>query len=486
MMDDFFGLEEEELEDLESVELITRYEDMVNGSRSTYLSVDDYEDLFIHYIHFYYLPILLEGADLEMAGKVIRDGLSQYPDSSVLQLFSVYYRYLTENLTKEKTLALLKQIELQEYNKITPSYYLANICAKIDARDESIALYQKLLEDIHTEDEKIGIYCDLIFLLDEEKDIPIIFEYYEKIMNIAPEGKGRLFMDLYIHFLFKPEFGVLFFELFVKRHPFSANGWHCLGQLYAILSLFEKAIEALNNAVALSDEAGSLIALAEIYNAFGKKEKSLEYFLEVLSLYPKRTDCYLDIADLYYALGQAEVALRYYALSLDAFPDDAEAFIGTAIALSSLERYDEAIAYLKKIRKMNVVPVEALLLMSDYYIELGREDEAITLFEQMTELHPLVADVWLSYSNYYAGCEDYEKAYSILRCGMFVMKDNVQLMYRMANYYFLAGNNERAISFLETAYLIDPSYLDMFLDYDEEIPKNPFIMDVVNGLKSGK
>lgn len=485
-MDDFFGLEEEELEDLESVELITRYEKMVKGSHFTYLSVDDYEDLFIHYTHFYYLPFPSEDVNLEMAGMVIRDGLEQYPNASLLRLFAVYYRYLTENLTKEITIKLLKQIDLQKYDKFIPAYYLANIYAKIDAVSEAITLYQELLEEILNEDEKITIYYDLLFLLDKEEDIPKMLEYYEKVVEIEPERKPFLFKDLYIHFLFNPTFGIQFFELYVQKHSFSADGWHCLGQLYAVLSLYEKAIEALDNAVSLSDRSGHLVALAEVYNAFGKKEKSLEYFLEALSSDPKRTDCYLDIADLYCHLGQPELALQYYGLSLDAYPDDPDAFMGTAITLASMEKYEEAIAYLEKIRKMNTVPVEALLLMSDYLIELGRDEEAITLFEQMTEVFPLVSDVWLSYSNYYAGCENYTQAYSILRCGMFVMKDNVSLMYRMANYYFLEGKNERAISFLETAYLIDPTYLDTFLEYDEDISKNPLIMDVVNNLRAEK
>jgi len=486
MTDDIFDLEEEELEDLECVELVSRYENMAKGNRSVYLSVDDYENLFIHYTHFSFLPFPSEDANLKMAGKVIRDGLSQYPKADLLQLFAVYYRYLNENLTTEKTVKLLQQIDLQEYDKFISNYYLANIYAKINAINESIALYQELLEDTQNEDVKVQVYSDLLFLLDKQEDIPQMLEYYDKVAEIDPERKMYLFKDLYIHFLFKPELGTLFFELYVKRYPFSAKGWHCLGQLYAVMSLYEKAIEVLYNAIALSDDVGHLIALAEVFNAFGQKEKSLEYFLEVLESNPKRTDCYLDIAGLYHALDQVELALRYYGLSLDAFPNDTEALMGTAIAMASMEKYEEAIKYLEKIRKMNIVPVEALLLMSEYLIELERDEEAITLFEQMTELHPSVADVWLSYSNYYAGYENYTQAYAVLKCGMFTMKNNVQLMYRMANYYFLEGKNERAISFLETAYLIDPTYLDMFLEYDEDILKNPLIMDIVNNLKSNK
>jgi tetratricopeptide (TPR) repeat protein len=70
-----------------------------------------------------------------------------------------------------------------------------------------------------------------------------------------------------------------------------------LGNLYAVLSLYEKAVEALDNAVALSNDAIHLIALGEVYGAWGNKTRALEYFHEALSANPKRVDCYLDIAD---------------------------------------------------------------------------------------------------------------------------------------------------------------------------------------------
>ena len=486
MMSDFFESEEEELEDFETVELISRYENMVNNQHSTYLSEDDYVNLFLHYTHFHDFLFVSEFINIEMAGMVIRDSLAQYPDSDLLQLFAVYYKYINENLTTEKTLKLLQRIHIQGYEKDMQTYYLANIYAKIGAVNESIALYKKLLEEMQCDEERVCVYSELLFLFDKQEDLPQMLEYYDKVAEINPILKNILFSDLYVHFLYKPDLGVLFFELYVQKYSFSEKGWHCLGKLYSVLLLFEKAVEALENAVALSNDAVHLIALGEVYGAWGDKNKSLEYFHEALSANPKRVDCYLDIADLYYELRQSEQALHYYALALDAFPNDTEILIGTAVTLASLEKYEEAISYLNRIRKTNFVPVEALLLMSDYLVELERNEEAITLFEQMTELYPLVADVWLSYSNYYISYENYTQAYSILRRGMFTMKDNVQLMYRMANYYFLEGKNDRAASFLETAYLIDPKYLDMFLEYDEEIANNPLIMDIVNGLKSNK
>ena len=485
-MNDFFEAEEDELDDLDDIELVARYEKMVNGNSSTYLSVDDYECLFIHYARFYYLFSFPEETKLEMAGKVLRDGLEQYPDAGSLKLFSVYYKFMTENLSVEKTVKLLKKIDIQEVEKITQTYYLANIYAKINAVPEAVELYQKLLGQVHSEEEEINIYSDLIFLLNKEEDVPKMYEYYEKVRDFDPIRERFLFKDLYFHFLFKPELGALFFKIYVEKYPFSAKGWLSLGGVYAVLTLYEKTVEALENAVALSDDVDYLISLAGAYNAWGKKEKALEYFLEVLSAAPERTDCYVDIADLYFVLGQTELALKYYGLSLDAFPEDIDTLIGTAITLASMEKYEEALSYLNRIRKTNVVPVVALLLMSDYLIELERNEEAITLFEQMTELYPLVADVWLAYSNYYASYDNFSQAYSILKCGIFAMKDaedSVQLMYRMANYYFLDKQTDRAISFLTAAYLIDPDNLDMFLEYDEETTNLPEVVEIVKELK---
>jgi tetratricopeptide (TPR) repeat protein len=489
-MNGFFGAEEDELDDLDDIELISRYEDMVKNNHSIYLSMDDYECLFIHYARFYYLFSLPEEINFEMAGHVIRDGLAQYPDAGGLKLFAIYYKFMTENLTVEKAVKLLKKIEIQDIEKNMQTYYLATIYAKINAVPEAVALYQKLLEQVQTEDEEINIYSDLIFLFNKQEDVPKMYEYYEKVRDFDAIRERFLFKDLYFHFLFKPELGMHFFELYVKQYPFSAKGWLSLGGMYAVLMQYEKTVEVLHNAVALSsDDTDYLISLAGAYNAWGKKEKALEYYHEVLSIDAEHTDCYLYIADLYYSLEQPELALKYYGMALDDMPDDIEALMGTAIVLASMKKYEEALSYLNKIRKRNIVPVEALLLISDYLIELERDDEAITLFEQMTELHPFVADVWLSYSNYYVSYENYAQAYSILRCGMFAMKDkedSVLLLYRMANYYFLEGQNDRAISFLETAYLIDPTCLYIFLEYDEDITKNPLIMDFVNGLKENK
>ncbi len=482
MMDDFFGSGEEELEDIEGDELISRYENMIRNNHSIYFSLDDYENLFMYYTRFYDDSYSLEDINLEMARLVIQDGIVQYPNASLLQLFYIYYRYLNNELLINETVDQLKGISFQEYEKVSLTYHLINIYIKINLTAEAISLYKQLLKLAQTDEEKINIYSELIFLFNRPEDVPKIVGYCEKLMELEPKREKSLLRELYVHFLFKNDLGLSFFELYVENHPFSINGWQYLGETYSGLSLYEKAVSALDNAVALSDKADPLISLGGIYSAWGQREKALECYNEALSISPERTDFYVDIAELYYAVGQIEVALRYYGLALDVNPDDISALMGMAIALAAIEKYDEAIAYLQKVQRSDFASIEALLLLSDYLIEVERDEEAIQLFQQMIESYPLVVDVWLSYSNYYAIIENYRQACAILNQGLVVLQDNVQLIYRMANYYFLYGDYEQATSYLRIAYMIDKTYLDMFLDYDEQTAKLPEVIETIKEL----
>lgn len=484
MIDDFFESEEEELDDIEEYELVSQYESMVKNNQSMYLSSDDYESLFTHYTKFYYEQYNFEEVNLEMAGSVINSAIAQYPNVKLLQMFYIYYRHLNKELTLKETVNKLKNITFPEYEKDEQRYYLANIYAKIDAVPQAISLYRELLKEADTEEEKMNIYSGLIFLFSEKEEIIEIVEYCEKLSTTDPKREKATLWHLFIHFFAKIDFGILFFELYTQRNPFSLSGWMYLGESYTVMALYEKAVEAFDNAVAISDNASTLISLGGVYNVLDKKEKALEYYQEVLSRFPERTDVYIDLADTYFSLDQVEVALRYYSMAIEASPEEVHPLIGMAIALASIGQYNEAIAYLERAPKTGFMAIDTLLLLAEYMVEVERDDEAVEIFEQLLELHPSIVDIWLSYSNYYAIIGNFNKACTLIQQGLKALPGNPELMYRMANYYILDGKNERAISFLMTAYMIDSTCLDMFLAYDEDLMKNPLIIDVVNNLKS--
>ena len=485
MIDDFFEQEddEDELDEKEENELISQYENMLKNNHSMYLSSDDYESLFTYYTRFYDLKTHIKEVNMKMAASVINDAINQYPEVESLQMFHVFYRRLNNELSRKEAVKLLKQIKFPQYEQREHNYRLATIFAKMNAIPEAMSTFKELLKYTQSEKEKADIYAILLLLFNKKEDVPEMIDYCEKIRKINPKREEETLWQLFVSLLPDVELGVLFYEAYTQSNPFYYPCWTYLGDFYSFMSMYEKSVEAFENAIALSDEPSAIVSLGGAYIALGQREKALECFNEVLLRFPNRVDVYIDLADTYYSLGQAETALKYYSLAIESFPEDMTPYMGMAIALASLEQYDEAISYLKKAPKTGHLSLDLWLLLSDYLIEIEEDDEALKILERLVKLHPSNIDVWLSYSNYYAVIGDFSQACNVLKRAFTHIPDNAELMCRMANYYVLDGKNERAISFLMTAYMLDSTILDMFLNYDEDIMKNPVIVDVVNDLK---
>ncbi|MDR1878089.1 MAG: tetratricopeptide repeat protein [Bacteroidales bacterium] len=484
MIDDFFS-SEEEYGETEENELISRYENMVKYHHAIYLSSDDYVNLFIHYTQFYKEPFSLSDVDKKMTETVIHAGISQYPQACLLKMFYVFYRYLTGELSADRTVKQLKNISIPDYERMEQGCFLIQIYRKLNALSEAGSLCSNLLQIAQTDDEKISIYWELIFLFAKKEDIPNLIYYCEKLLTLDPQQESWLLQDLYFHLLFKPEAALLFFESYAKIFPFSHRGWMHLGNVYILLSIYAKAATALENAVAIHTSSNLLLSLGNVYFLWEKWDKSLECFHEAMTLSPERTDFYDDIADVYCAMGEFEMAVYYYGLSLDAVPDNVEVLTAMAVTLAADNKYEEAIDYLTRALKTNAPTIEVLLLMADYLIELDRDEEAISFYEQAIEKFPSLPDGWLSYSMYYADAEDYTKARLIL--GKALEKpihpfNKISLIYRMANYCFLSGDYINGNMYLRIAYQTDPGNLDLFLNYDEQTTQLPEVIDIIREL----
>ena len=484
MMDDFFG-SEEEMDDIEGNELISRYESMVKNNHPVYLSSDDYELLFMHYTGFY-RDGFSEEVDMKMTSKVIHAGILQYPNAPLLNVFWIYFKYLDDKISETKTIELLQNIEFPEYERMSQNYHLATVYLKIDALDAARSLYESMLAEANSKDDRKRIYSELIFLFNSPNDIPKLMKYISDFLKITPREEPNMLDELNGNYLFNSEMGVSFFKAYVDKFPFSAKAWQYLGEAYSGQVMFEDAVCAMNNAIALSNSTEPFISLAWIYRSWGKESEALDIYLEVLAMNPDNKDFYAEMADVYHALGQFGQAIYYFGLALEFNPTNLHALMGIALNFAEQEQYTDAIRHLRKAITIDFAPVEAWLLLADYLIEIGEDAEALLLYEKVTQSYPQSADVWLAHSNYYALTEDVKKACAILDQGLTLMKGNAQLMYRMANYHFLYEDYSAGIIYLKGAYALDEIFLNQFLEYDEQTAALPVVVDIINELMDDK
>jgi tetratricopeptide (TPR) repeat protein len=458
---------------------------MLKNRKSDFFSVDDYEELYFHYVNFYVDFRPLPEEQLKKGGGILKAAIAQYPDAEILQLLQIYHSFKEKRISKNMLITKLEKIPFPKYEQEHFIHTLAHIYKQIGGKKKAFSLFSALLEKADTEEDKVALYYEILFLYEAAEQAHLAVECCNNILKIGEISHEVLFGDMYEYFFLKT-IAIPAFELLTQQYTFSMYAWIYLGKSYADVLMYEDAIQALNYAVAMSNHPVPLIVLGRIFMEISKVTEAFECFQEAVSLDPNITGLYTEMGELLYVMEQPEQAMYSFSLALDADKNDMNAMLGMALALSAVERYDDSIAYImraKNIEGLEDLPVEALLLLADNYIETNRDDQALEIFQQLTKQHPKDVDVWLSYSNYYAIIEDFSQACAVLNQGLFLLPDNAPLLYRMANYYFLRGDSKLAVPYLRLAFTYEPDFLNMFLEYDDDLAKNPQVMNIVDNLK---
>ncbi|MCL2132344.1 MAG: tetratricopeptide repeat protein [Lentimicrobiaceae bacterium] len=477
-MEDFFNSEEEDWEWGDEIELVARYENMLRNRQSIFLSVDDYEQLYLYYMSVFEVVFPTYDEHLKKGGTVIRAGIAQYPDSEILQLLQEYHLYKENRMSKKMLISKLARIPFPDYEKEHFSHILAYIYRQIGERKKAFALFASMLEKTDDEEDREALYYDMMFLYENAENAPQAAECCEKILKFGNTNQEVLFGDMYWHFLYKP-IAVPVFELLAKQYALSMPAWLYLGKSYFDTLMMEESVQAFRYAVAISDHPLPLVSLGRILVVLGEVQEAIECFEEAIRLEPRWGYVYTEMGEILFDTDDAERAMYFFSLAIDADPNDADALLGMALVLSSLERYEDSIAYIMRIKKINELPIEASLLLADNYIETDRGEDAVTVFQQLLKQYPEDVDVWLSYSNYYAMEEDFQQACAVAKQGLTVLEDDPFLLYRIANYCLLDGDIPQGIAYLRLAYHTNADYVCVFVDYDEDVLKIPEVVEII-------
>jgi tetratricopeptide (TPR) repeat protein len=513
-MDDFFDSEEEEFEDIEVPELVHRYEQMIENHSTMYLSLDDYAQLFAYYMMIDNDTGMYsnhpEEVNMEMAASVLSYGMRQYPASPVLQMYRIYYKYQQRVYNIHETLELLAQVEIPEYDMLDIGFCKGRIYMAIGAASAAIYTFEKLLKFARTKGDKIDIYREIISSIrfEDEDNIDKISHYLEKIITLDPSSELEYLNQIGCDSR-KVEMIFTILERYVKRHLFSKNGWLVLGKRYCYYSKYKEAAEAMNKAIALSNENDPelLVSMGNIYKSWDKKEMALEYYQEaMLHCSPNKKyspDLLSNLADLYLDTEQLEQAAYYYNLLLEINPENQDALYCLGMIYFEQEKYDLAIHYLERARKIDMEQVRVsrisckssvLSLMSICMITVNRGDEMIKIYEHMSKYFFYNVEFWLVYADHYVLINNYDMALYILDMGMRMEKAtldimklkqdmgftaNAILLYRKANYYFIMGYTDCGILCLRRALEINPFNVQHFLEYDRLTAALPEVIELI-------
>jgi len=481
-MENIFNWEEEDFGWSDENELVTRYENMLKNRQSAFFSVDDYEELYFYYVHFYADFFFLQMDQIVKGGAVIKAAIAQYPDSEILQLLHSFHVYKEKRLSKKMLITQLERIPYPHYEQEHFTNLLAHIYRQIGERNKALNLFISLLENNYSQEDKLLLYYEIISLYETAKEAPLVLKYCNHILETGTVSHEILCAELYECMWLKP-IAIPVFELLTQKYTFSMYAWLYLGKSYADILMLDESARAFRYAVAISNNNPfPLVALGRVLVISDKITEAFECFEEAIQLDPKQVVLYVEMGEILYGLDDKERAMYFFSQALDANEKDVNALMGMALTLSSLERYNDSIAYIMRAKKIEELSLEAWLLLADNYIEVDRDGEAEEIYQRLAKKYPKDVDVWLSYSNYYAMIEDFQQAYAVAKQGLAILPDEPHLLYRIANYCFLGQDVAQGLLYLQLAYRINADLAEFFIDYDEEVLKIVEVAEIMNGL----
>ena len=168
----------------------------------------------------------------------------------------------------------------------------------------------------------------------------------------------------------------------VELEPGEPSWWHALAKALREQDDDHGAIEALERALALGEDADLHFALGACRQNVGERDAAERSFRAALALDPSHAQAALHLAKMQAYRGHADEAVALYRQALESDPELFEARFGLGVQLASAGRHEEAVEAFQAVIKRRPAHAEALYKLSQSLLRLGRREEAMQVLER--------------------------------------------------------------------------------------------------------
>ena len=295
--------------DEEVRELVLAFEDTVLKGKNHFFDVDELEIIIDYYFE------VNDRHPLEVA---VEYAEYLYPNSSTIRLRRAHLMMSKEEYAQ--ALSVLNRMREAEPNNTDVAYSLGVANGAVGDSEKAIAYFKEAA----TDGWMLGrVYSNMA------EEYYKLKEYYD----VCYEA-GRV------------EQAVEYLEGYVKKNPYSREGWYCLGCAYRDLTLYEKAVDAFEYAIAIDKSyVDAYVALSQTQDYMGNTSEAVTTMLRVLDYSEERDKVYHTIGSLYAREANYDTAMAYFKKAIEENPANAEAH--ASLALCYLEIGDTSTAVSK-------------------------------------------------------------------------------------------------------------------------------------------
>lgn len=355
--------------DDEERQLVLDFENTVLRGGQQFFDVDEMEVIMDYY---------LEVNDLEPLQRAVEYAEQLYPRSTSVRLRRAHLLIAREQY--EPALKIIRQLRREAPDDTDVAYSLGVAYGAIGEHEKAIELFHEAAAD----GWMLGrIYANIAEEYYHLQDFDEAIRYYKLALDTDSYDDSTLYN--YVDTAIQSgavEDAIEYFKSFVGEHPYSAEGWHCLGTVYREQGLYELATDAYEYAIAI--DKGQLqfyIDLSFAQEMSGQASEAVSTLLRARDISGERNLIYRFVANIYVRIGNNDMAMIYLRKALEENPDDPITLASLAIVLS--DDRSAAQPLLRKALRLAPDNIDVLDAAADFYDRVGNFEMANDYFERV-------------------------------------------------------------------------------------------------------
>lgn len=355
--------------DQEVRDLVQDFERTVIRGQMQFFDVDELEMIIDYY---------LETNDLEPLEKAVAFAERLYPDSTEVKMRRAHVAIARQQYNS--ALRQLLDLRSHEPENTDLAYSLGIVYSAMNRPDEAVDHFLQA----STDGWQLGrIYGNIAEEYVKKNDLQTALKYYEAALRNDDGDTASLYnyVDtceaMNCAHVAEPEL-----ERYLKQHPYSREGWFCLGLIYFDLGKLDKAADSLEYAIAIDkNSTETYLELAYVYEAMGNIGRAASTLLQLAEISENRADAYRNVGTLYARNGNYEVAGIYLTKALSLQPGNASTLASLAENHLMLGDTSMARAYLKKAEAVDPDNIDVLAAGARLFDSLDNFEKASEYYE---------------------------------------------------------------------------------------------------------
>ena len=395
--------------DTETRNLVLDFEQSLRQGKIQFYDIDELEIIVDYY---------LDVADNASFAAAVDYAERLYPDSSEVKIWRAHYHL--NNHDTPRALAILLDLHRREPDNTDVDYSLGEVYSEMGDPRKAIAHYLAAAADGW---QLARIYSNIAEEYYNLNDYPNALRYYRRSLDLDPLDSTTLFnyTDTCAAATC-PEEAATYLRQLLDTHPYCKEAWHCLGTIYAILGLTEKATDAFEYAIAIdpafqppyielsniyecngqptqaanmlhrlcdhsADPAPGLLLLGKLFLREENPTVALEYLHSALRLQPHNADALATLAMTEFQDGDLSQAELHAQAALESNPDQSDALFCLAMSHYAQGSTDEADAYFQRLIESPDCTEEHCHLYCHFLFDTASYNSLIDFAEESLSLY---------------------------------------------------------------------------------------------------